>query len=708
MSRYQVYKTFRHYKQGKEAKSMDEICINNDDKFKLQIQQLFLQEFIIKHTGIKNLLFYHEIGSGKTCTAITVAEAYIQSIQIASTQIAKATIILPARLRTNFIDELVGPCGFQKYISDEDLALYRSHTTPKSTKNRISKQFTIAINRNYNILSYEGFVKMMMQNKSNIIEFIQKWTKNNIIIVDEAHNIFSTKYDINVYNSIYQSGIIQRSSKGMAAILMNLIVRYSDESCKLIYLTATPIFNNLDQLSELVKVMTPDVELPKKTNLRQLIELLRGKVSYFPGVSKNAYPSVEYKNHNIMITSKQDQFIHLIAEKNEDESLDDNDEDAFMLKQRLAELSLLDKTQIHAEHLEEYAPKIKLLVENIESSVGKQIVYTNFVDSSINIIQKILVEKGWYNILQVANHINDPISWEQYKNRTFAIWSGDTNDQQKQLIKTIINGKTNIFGEYIKLIIGSPSIKEGISFLNIQDMHIIDPVWNMSAKNQIEGRVIRYCSHIDINEVDDAPLKRKVNIHYYKLVHNPNGLVEATADEIIYDKIIPEKHKFVALGEKYLKKVAIDYHLFKNMYKSPRSTSPKSGNSSISYSDEDTVVSLRHQKEKQCPKDKTPINGICKEGYEIKRNKSRIPCCYKKNISASKTLGCAIDTIQIHGKCPNGHAAKTKKDSVQCCKSMQISDTENATMLSSSKTNYGTRRITRSMTSQNKKLGTPV
>jgi hypothetical protein len=230
----------------------------------------------------------------------------------------------------------------------------------------------------------------------------------------------------------------------------------------------------------------------------------------------------------------------------------------------------------------------------------------------------------------------------------------------------------------------------------------------MSAKNQIEGRVIRYCSHIDINEVDDAPLKRKVNIHYYKLVHNPNGLVEATADEIIYDKIIPEKHKFVALGEKYLKKVAIDYHLFKNMYKSPRSTSPKSGNSSISYSDEDTVVSLRHQKEKQCPKDKTPINGICKEGYEIKRNKSGIPCCYKKNISASKTLGCAIDTIQIHGKCPNGHAAKTKKDSVQCCKSMQISDTENATMLSSSKTNYGTRRITRSMTSQNKKLGTPV
>ena len=52
----------------------------------------------------------------------------------------------------------------------------------------------------------------------------------------------------------------------------------------------------------------------------------------------------------------------------------------------------------------------------------------------------------------------------------------------------------------IKVLIGSPSIKEGISFKHIQHIHLIDPVWNIAGKKQIEGRAIRFCSHFDIDE----------------------------------------------------------------------------------------------------------------------------------------------------------------------------------------------------------------
>ena len=60
------------------------------------------------------LLVYHNIGSGKTCTAITMAEEYIS--QNDGNQVK---VILPARLRTNFIDELMSPCGMDIYISKD-------------------------------------------------------------------------------------------------------------------------------------------------------------------------------------------------------------------------------------------------------------------------------------------------------------------------------------------------------------------------------------------------------------------------------------------------------------------------------------------------------------------------------------------------------------------------------------------------------------
>jgi hypothetical protein len=674
-SRYQVYKSFTSFKQEKDERSMDEICVNKDGEFKLQVQQLFLKDFVTTNKEWKSLLFYHEIGSGKTCTAITVAEAYFESLANKSMQ-PKATIILPARLRTNFLDELISPCGFQKYISNEDFVIFKAADTPPRVKAQIRKAFMDRIQANYTILSYEGFTKLMMQGKLNIIEFIQRWTKNNILIIDEVHNVFSTKYDIKVYEKIYQSGKLPASAKGMNAILMNLIVRYCDPSCRMVYLTATPIFNHINQLRELVKIMTPDVELPKKNSLSQLIELLRGKVSYFPGIGKNAYPVVEYKHHNIMITKSQDEVINAI---NLEEKQDDNDddimnEDAFLMKQRLNELCMINKEQLDTKNIAEYAPKIGLLVENLEKNIGKQVVYTNFISRSIETIEKILRMQGWYNIFDVIQYINDPIEWEKYKYKVYAVWSGSTKDDKKHIIKSMMNAKNNLFGEYIKVVLGSPSIKEGISFLHVQDMHIMDPVWNMSSKNQVEGRVIRYCSHVDINEDLNKPLKRKVTIHYYKIVHNPSGLVQKTADEKIYDEIIPLKYKSVEVGEKALKKVAIDYHLFKNMYKNPRSnspTTPKSDKSYISYSDEEEIKQQNRKDGNKCPKKRRPVRGKCPPKWEVKKNRQGEPCCYrmKKVLTPEekKQASCPVGRRPVDGECPPGYILRVNKYGVPCC-----------------------------------------
>lgn len=692
-SRRRTYKEFKTYRQEKDERSMDEICVQKDDEFKLQVQQLFLKDFITTNAEWKSLLLYHEIGSGKTCTAITVAEAYIQntlfsllpssSFASAATTIIppKVTVILPARLKNNFLDELISPCGFHKYISQEDFILYKSATTPEAVKAKIKLDFMNKINKYYNIMSYEAFTNFMFEHRDNIIQHIQEWTKNNLIIIDEVHNIFSTKYDINVYNKIYQSGKIEKKPRGFAVILMNLIVRFCDDSCRLLYLTATPIFNNLDQLYELVKIMSPEVEISKKSTLHQLIYLLRGKVSYFPGVSKKAYPHVNYIYHNILISDHQDVVINAINEQDriaknrirDNDGINEANENAFLLKQRLAELSILDKAIVDSKHVHDYAPKLELLLHNLENSIGKQVIYTNFVEKSIEIIEVILKAQGFFNILDVMQYIGT-VEWEKYKFRVYSIWTGNTRDQHKHLIKSIMNSKSNLFGENIKVVIGSPSIKEGISFLHVQDMHILDPVWNMSAKKQVEGRVIRYCSHIDIDEKQHMPLKRHVNIHYYKLVHKKNGLVQRTADEIIYDEIIPAKYKLVQSGEKYLKKVAIDHHLFKRLYtikeySMSSESSAHTDTSYVSFTDDDSSVQFRNRKEsKKCPKHHMPIDNKCPEKWELKSDELGNPCCFKMQIDKSKgETSCPVYRRPVEGKCNIGYELRVNKHNMPCC-----------------------------------------
>ena len=49
--------------------------------------------------------------------------------------------------------------------------------------------------------------------------------------------------------------------------------------------------------------------------------------------------------------------------------------------------------------------------------------------------------------------------------------SDDNKDIDKIKVKKVLNSKENMSGELIRVILGSPSIKEGISFNHIQHLH---------------------------------------------------------------------------------------------------------------------------------------------------------------------------------------------------------------------------------------------
>ena len=137
--RLQIYKEFNKFFK--------------DDKNALK-QQIFLNNYVEKYYDkIDRLLLYHGIGTGKTRSSIIIAEKIMKI-----NPKMKPIIILPARLKTNYIDEL---------------------NTYFNNKNITDK---------YEIYSYE-YITNIFKKSSNINKTLNDLTENRIIIIDEFHNL---------------------------------------------------------------------------------------------------------------------------------------------------------------------------------------------------------------------------------------------------------------------------------------------------------------------------------------------------------------------------------------------------------------------------------------------------------------------------------------------------------------------------------------
>ena len=134
----------------------------------------------------------------------------------------------------------------------------------------------------------------------------------------------------------------------------------------------------------------------------------------------------------------------------------------------------------------------------------------------------------------------------------FAVWTGDETHSYKEEIKSVFNKKDNHDGSKIKIFLGTPSIKEGVSLLRVEQVHILEPYWNLSRMKQIIGRAIRYCSHKDLSSK-----RRFVDIFLYLSTYPK---VE-TVDQYIW-KLAKKKDKLISKFEIALKEKAIDCSIF--------------------------------------------------------------------------------------------------------------------------------------------------
>ena len=248
------------------------------------------------------------------------------------------------------------------------------------------------------------------------------------------------------------------------------------------------------------------------------------------------------------------------------------------------------------KYLENFSVKFYNALKNINELVyGKKgartaFVYSNLVKIGIKLFQEILLNNGYleyqenestYKILpdtkcyfcgmeyykhfevynsseDESSSVNIDIPFHDFGPATFKTVTGKTadfdNDVAKEkyveIIQKVFSASNNITGKYLKLILGSKVLNEGINLKNVAEVHILDVHFTLGRVYQVIGRAIRGCSHYDLMDEDKYPV---VKIYRYVIVNKEN-----TSSEIELYKNAEIKDIIIKKIERSLKEVAID------------------------------------------------------------------------------------------------------------------------------------------------------
>ncbi len=488
-------------------KSFEEFCFPKS--FKIQPSQGFVSEYMApillksksplsKHIrDTKGLLVYHKIGAGKSCAAITIAEKWIKYAADNGLR-SKPMIVTAASLIPGFRNEIRGPCGVEhhEYISEEDAAALLQSKPSSPEYKRIIKDSNEIISHRYKILSYNKFLE---DYKSGSLGSVP-----SILIVDEVQNIN------NISGSYFGaiSGYIDKHAE-MPVVL----------------LSGTPLFDGpreLIGLMRLLRIESGDLSqganytkqnLPSPADVERLFT---GKVSFYPGAPDFTFPRAEITLLFCEMSAFQSRWYRsqVASERKKGMLVRHEIPNDFYIKSRqranivypngltgLAGLNALTPSMISGPNqtLKTYSAKFNKLLKFL-SQGELSFIYTSFAEyGGIAALTKCLDARGYKDFAKFGSGRN-----------RYAIWSGEETDGQKEIVRATFNSRQNDDGSQIRIIVGSPAIKEGVSLMRVRQVHILEPYWNHSRLAQIYGRALRYCSHKNVPKS-----QRAVDIYIY-------------------------------------------------------------------------------------------------------------------------------------------------------------------------------------------------
>lgn len=285
--------------------------------FELLPHQLFVRNFLSFQTPYNSLLLYHGLGSGKTCSAIGIAEemrAYMKQMGITKRIIIVASPNVQDNFRLQLFDERRleqlpdGTWNLNTCIGNSLIKEINPTNLQGLTRDRIIAQIRSLINNFY----------VFMGNKGEFANYIRKaisipadagYTQEEAALMREKKIKAHFNNRLVILDEIHNSRISDANKTKLTSVLLNEIAKKSD-NMRLLLLSATPMYNSYNEIIWLVnllnandkrpaikvdQVFQPDGDWIRGPNGEEigkdvLIRKLTGYVSYVRGENPYVFP----------------------------------------------------------------------------------------------------------------------------------------------------------------------------------------------------------------------------------------------------------------------------------------------------------------------------------------------------------------------------------------------------------------------------------
>jgi hypothetical protein len=208
------------------------------------------------------------------------------------------------------------------------------------------------------------------------------------------------------------------------------------------------------------------------------------------------------------------------------------------IQQALIDFRKMGLEVFSEENLRLYSPKFQAILNNMETSRGPILVYSQFKTlEGLGLFSLALeFQKNYirFNIEPQANGhwaLSPELLLPENKGkRRFILYTGDESAEKRDMLKHIFNAnwpkmpaqliasiktladgaEDNRNGLIAQVFMITQSGAEGISLENVRQVHLMEPYWNYVRLEQVRGRAIRICSHKSL-----PPEERTVEVFTY-------------------------------------------------------------------------------------------------------------------------------------------------------------------------------------------------
>ena len=290
----------------------EEVC--NNKEFELANHQRLLKNFINNETPYKSLLLFHGVGVGKTCSGVSISESF-RDIYVRDN--SKIIIVRKSGLSQGWKDTIFDPEKGDNQCSGHEFIDTFKENIDERDPNSVRRAQNKLIKKYYEFYQYGTFsskIKEILGNiKDNDEELIKikinKYFSNRLLIIDEYHNLRQE----NELLSQQENNDKKEEKKALKNLYK--VIKYSN-NLRIIFLTATPMFNNAKEIFLLINLMLLNDGRPlinekeyinnegdiTKKGKDLINKKCRGYISYLRGENPINFPLRLYPNKKDKLT----------------------------------------------------------------------------------------------------------------------------------------------------------------------------------------------------------------------------------------------------------------------------------------------------------------------------------------------------------------------------------------------------------------------